>query len=270
MKVNWKLLTGFLIILCLVCLGVFANVIAPFDPAENDLLIRLQAPGKVHLLGTDHLGRDVLSRLLHAARLSVGIAFLVLGISIVLGVVVGVLIGYYGGILDSVLMSLIDILLAFPSMILSLAVAGILGAGLDNTVIAMCLVSWIGYARMIRNLVMSLREKEFVKAAKISGTPNVLIMLRHIYPNILVPTLVYAGTNIGSVLMQLAALSFLGLGAQPPIAEWGAMLNEAKGYMTAAPWLTIGPSIMLILTVTGFNLFGEGISKLFSKGKGEL
>lgn len=270
MKINWKLITGILIIPGLSVLGIFANVIAPFDPAENDLLIRLQAPGEIHLLGTDHLGRDVLSRLLHGARLSIGIAFLVLGISLVLGVVIGIWIGYFGGIVDSFFMSIIDILLAFPSMILSLAVAGILGAGLRNTVIAMCLVSWIGYARMIRNLVMSLREKEFVKAARIGGTPHILIMLRHIFPNILVPTLVYAGTNIGSVLMQLAALSFLGLGAQTPTAEWGAMLNEAKGYMTAAPWLTIGPSVMLILTVTGFNLLGEGISTAFSKGKGGL
>lgn len=269
MKKNWKLFFGSLLILALAGVGVLAGVIAPFDPAENDLLIRLQSPGEIHLLGTDHLGRDVLSRLLHGARLSMGIAFLVLGISLVLGVLIGILIGYFGGIVDSVFMSVIDILLAFPNMILSLAVAGILGAGLRNTVIAMCLVSWIGYARMVRNIVMSLREKEFVKAARISGTPHGVIMIRHIFPNILVPVLVYAGTNIGSVLMQLAALSFLGLGAQPPTAEWGAMLNEAKGYMTAAPWLTIGPSVMLILTVTGFNLFGEGISVAFSKGKGE-
>lgn len=267
MRKNPKLFCGALLILFLAGIGLFAPALAPFDPAENDLLLRLKAPDELHLLGTDHLGRDTLSRILYGTRLSMGIGFTVLGISMSFGVLVGILIGYFGGVLDAVFMSVIDILLAFPSMILALAVAGILGAGLRNTVIAMCLISWIGYARMVRNMVFSLREKDFVKAARLSHTPHVKIMLRHIFPNILLPVLVYAGTNIGSILMQLAALSFLGLGAQPPTAEWGSMLNEAKGYMTSAPWLTVAPSLMLILTVTGFNLLGEGVSEAVNGGK---
>lgn len=258
---NRKLFWGIFLIAVLALCGIFAGKLAPFDPAENDLLQRLSPPNATHILGTDHLGRDVLARVLHGTRISLGIAFGVLGISAFVGVTVGIIIGYFGGVLDSVMSSVIDILLAFPNMILALAVAGILGAGLRNTVIAMCLVSWIGYARMVRNLVLSLREKEFVKAAWLSNTPSWKIMLRHIIPNIMIPVVVYAGTNISSILMQIAALSFLGLGAQPPLAEWGSMLNEAKGYMTAAPWLTIAPSIMLIWTVTGFNLLGEGITR---------
>lgn len=267
MRKNPKLIWGCLIIMILLGVGMFAEELAPFDPAKNDLLIRLQKPNRVHWMGTDHLGRDVVSRLLYGARLSVSVAFGVLGISMVTGLIIGIWAGYLGGMADSVFMSVIDMLLAFPSLILSLAVAGILGAGLRNTVIAMCLVSWIGYARMVRNMVLSIREKEFVKAARTCGTSHGKIMIRHILPNIFVPVMIYAGTNIGSVLMQLAALSFLGLGAQPPAAEWGAMLNEAKGYMTTAPWLTIGPSVMLVLTVTGFNLMGEGLSQVFSEGK---
>ncbi len=269
MRTNKKLFFGILLMGVLVLAGLLAGVISGADPMESNLLIRLEAPGGEHLLGTDHLGRDELARLLYGARLSMGIAFLILGISIAAGVVIGMLIGYCGGFLDSFFSSIIDILLAFPNMILALSVAGILGAGLRNTIIAMCLVSWIGYARMVRSMVLSLREKDYVKAALISGTSHVRIMVRHILPNLLVPVLVYAGTNIGSILMQLAALSFLGLGAQPPTAEWGSMLNEAKGYMTAAPWLTIAPSVMLILTVTGFNLLGEGISAAFAGHKGE-
>lgn len=267
MRRNPKLIWGCLIIVALLGIGIFAEDLTPFDPAKNDLLIRLQKPNGVHLMGTDHLGRDVFSRLLHGTHLSVSVAFGVLGFSMLIGVIVGIWTGYFGGIVDYIFMSVIDILLAFPSLILSLAVAGILGAGLRNTVIAMCLVSWIGYARMVRNMVRSIREKDFVKAAKISGTSHGKIMIRHIIPNIFVPVMIYAGTNIGSVLMQMAALSFLGLGAQSPIAEWGAMLNEAKGYMTTAPWLTIGPSVMLVLTVTGFNLMGEGLSQAFLEGK---
>lgn len=267
MKKNWKLYSGIFLILLLSLCGIFAETLSPFEPSQNDLMQRLSPPDAVHILGTDHLGRDVFSRVLYGTKLSMGIAFTVLGISVLIGGAAGIWTGYFGGMIDSFLMAVIDMLLAFPNMILALAVAGILGASLRNTVITMCLVSWIGYARMIRNLVFSLREKEFVKAAILGGTSDWKIMLRHICPHVLGPILVYAGTNIGSILMQLAALSFLGLGAQPPTAEWGAMLNEAKGYMTAAPWLTIAPSVMLILTVTGFNLLGEGISDAFARGK---
>ena len=262
MKLNAKFCLGVTIIALLLLAAVLAPYLATFDPAENNLLGRLAPPGPEHILGTDHLGRDVYSRILYGARLTLRMSGLILLISMLFGTAVGLLSGYFGGTVDSMLMSVVDILLAFPNMILALAVAGIAGVGLKNTVIALCFVSWTGYARMVRNLVLSLREQDYVKAALIGGSSHGKILIRHIFPHILTPVLVYAGTHIGSIAMQISALSFLGLGVQPPIAEWGSMLNEAKGYITAAPWLTIYPSIMLIATVTGFNLLGEGISQM--------
>lgn len=263
MKGNKRLIAGLTIILVLITMAVLAPVLSGFDPDKNDLLNRLAAPDKVHLLGTDYLGRDQWARILYGTRLSLKISFLILAVSLLFGTTVGIICGYYGGFISTLLMSLVDILLAFPSMILALAIAGLMGIGQKNTVITLCAVSWIGYARMVRNLVLSLREKEYIKASIISGTPHRKIIFIHIIPHIIHPVLTYAGTHVGSIVMQIAALSFLGLGVAPPTAEWGSMLNEAKGFITAAPWLTVAPSVMLIITVTGFNLFGEGIAEAF-------
>lgn len=258
---NHKAKAGLAIILLLTITALFAPLIATADPAGGDLANRLQPPGQVGLLGTDHLGRDVFSRVVHGAQLSLGITLIILVISSVLGLVLGLICGYYRGLHDSAIMIVVEILLAFPGMILALVIVGMLGAGLMNAVIAISLVSWIGYTRLVRGMTLSLKEREFVKAAKISGSSDLKIIMKHILPNTLTAVVVYATTNISTIIMQVAGLSFLGLGVQPPVAEWGNMLNEAKGFITAAPWLILAPSCALVLMITGFNLFGDGLTE---------
>lgn len=258
---NKKLKIGFIILLFLIIFAIFSNILAPFDPALNNLANRLKPPNKVNIMGTDHLGRDVFSRIIYGSRISISISVIVLFISMLIGTTLGIITGYTGGIIDKTVMIIIDILLAFPNMVLSLGIAGLLEPGIKNMVIAICIVSWIGYCIMVRNMVLSIKEKDFIKAAIISNTPKYKIMLKHILPNIFFSVIIYAGTNISIIVMQVASLSFLGLGAQPPLSEWGSMLNDAKGYITKAPWLIIFPSLFLIIFVVGLNLFGEGLYK---------
>jgi len=262
---NLKLKSGILMISFLVLAAIFTPLIAQADPYSTDLLNRLRAPGDMGLLGTDHLGRDVFSRLLHGARLSITISIITLLVSLIVGVVLGLIAGYFRGLLDSAIMFIVEVLLAFPGMILSLAIVAIAGGGMFNAVVAISLVSWIGYARLVRGMTMSLKERDFVKAARISGTGSFMILLRHILPNVLHPVIIFSVTNISVIMMQLAGLSFLGLGVQPPTAEWGSMLNDARGFMTTAPWLTIAPSVALAFMIIGFNLFGEGLAKHLGK-----
>ena len=264
---NKKMIVGLVIISVLVLIGLFAPYIATIDPELNNLSSRLAPPSKEFLLGTDHLGRDVFSRLLHGTKLSMGIAFVVLIISLSIGLVFGLISGYFGGIVDKVVMTIVEIFLAFPSMVLALAVVGIMGPGIKNAVIAVCIVSWIGYTRIVRGMVLSIKEKEFVKSAVLNGSSDFKIIARHILPNVINTVIIYSATNISNIMMQIAALSFLGMGVQPPIAEWGNMLNEAKGYITAAPWLIIAPSVAIITMIVGVNLFGEGLTKFLSEDK---
>lgn len=267
MKINKKMIVGLFIILFLIAAAIFGPCLSTVDPANGELINRLKPPSVENFFGTDHLGRDVFTRLIYGARLSMGISFLVIGVSTILGTIFGLVSGYYRGFLDNIIMTIVEILLAFPSMVLSLAVVGIMGPGLKNAVFAVCLVSWIGYIRLVRGMVLSIKEKDFVKNAKICGSSDFKIITKHILPNVLNSIIIYSATNISSVMMQLAALSFLGLGVKPPISEWGGMLNDAKGYITTAPWLTIAPSMALIVMIVGFNLFGEGISEYLSNRK---
>ena len=263
---NFKLKAGAFMIAVLFLTAVFTPLIAA-NPSSTDLLGRLRAPGEAGLLGTDHLGRDVFSRLVYGARLSIVISLVTLFVSLALGLFLGLLAGYFGGICDSVVMFVVEVLLAFPGMILSLAVVSIAGAGMFNAVAAVCLVSWIGYARLVRGMTLSLKERDFIKAARISGTGDFGILTRHILPNVLNPVIIYSATNISVIMTQLAGLSFLGLGVQPPTAEWGVMLSDARGYITTAPWLTIAPGAGLVFMITGFNLFGEGLAQYIGKEK---
>ncbi|MBS4960683.1 MAG: ABC transporter permease [Clostridiales bacterium] len=264
---NKKLYIGLFIVLFITLLALIAPYISTFHPAENDLVHRLMPPNQVHFLGTDHLGRDVFSRLVYGARLSIGISLFVLIISLVIGTLLGILAGYYGGIVDDIIMTITEILLAFPSMILSLAIVGIMGAGIKNTIIAVSVFSWIGYTKLVRGMVMSFIQKDFVKSARICGSSDFKIMFIHILPNIFNNIIVYSVTSISTVMMQISSLSFLGLGVQPPIAEWGNMLNEAKGYITNAPWLIIAPSAALVLMIMGFNLLGDGVAEYLNNKK---
>ena len=264
---NIKLKAGIAMIGVLIFTAIFAQFIATADPTASSLAERLMPPGEGGLLGTDHLGRDVFSRFLHGARLSVAISLATLAASVMLGIIGGLLAGYFGGVCDSVVMFIIEVLLAFPGMILSLAIVSVAGGGMLNAVIAICLVSWIGYARLVRGMTLSLKERDFVKAARISGTGGFGILIRHILPNVLSPVIIYSATNVSVIMIQLAGLSFLGFGVQPPTAEWGSMLSEARGYITTAPWMTIAPSAGLVFMITGFNLFGEGLAQYIRKEK---
>jgi peptide/nickel transport system permease protein len=256
---DWAALVGLIIILTLILLALFAPLIAPYDPFKTVPAERLQAPGVAHWLGTDELGRDTFSRLLWGARLSLGMVTIAALSTMVIGVMVGAVAGYFGGWLDDVLMRIVDILLAFPGLILALAIVGMLGPGIENVVLGFVAVWWVSYARVTRSLVLSLRERDFIEATRSVGASNWRIILRHILPNVLPPVIVLITLEMGRLLLAISGLSFLGLGAQPPTPEWGAMLNAGRRLLQRAPELMIYPGLAISLAVMGFNLLGDGL-----------
>ncbi|HSQ88235.1 nickel ABC transporter permease subunit NikC [Romboutsia sp.] len=268
MKINKKIkddklaFIGLIIILLIVIMGIFANYIAPNNPIEVDLSKRLEQPGNIYPLGTDHLGRCILSRLIYGIRISLGTSFILLFIILTIGISIGLIAGYFGGIIDEVIMRAIDIILAFPGLILDIAIAGILGPSLVNLMIAIASVQWVGYARIIRGMVLSIKEQEFVLAARVMGNSDFKIITKHILPNIISQIIILATLDMGSIILRISGLSFLGLGAQPPTPEWGAMLNDARPYMQIAPWLMIFPGASILVVVMSFNLFGDGLRDL--------
>lgn len=251
--------TGAIIILSLMIIAILAPYITPYDPIELDLENRLTSPDRNHLMGTDNLGRDVLSRIIYGAHISLGMAAVVVVIVMLLGLAMGTTAGYFGGVIDGIIMRLVDVLLAFPNIILALVIAGILGPSLTNVMIALGAIWWVGYARIIRGSVLSVKEKEFVEAARAMGCTDSYIAIRHILPNVLSPVIVLATLDMGHIILSIAALSFLGLGAQPPIPEWGTMLNEGKPFMETAPHMMIFPGLMIMITVLAFNFLGDGL-----------
>jgi len=251
--------TGAMIILSLMIIAILGPHLTPYDPVELDLENRLTSPDRNHLMGTDNLGRDVLSRIICGARVSLGMAAVVVVIVMLLGLAMGTTAGYFGGVIDGIIMRLVDVLLAFPNIILALVIAGILGPSLTNVMIALAVVWWVGYARIIRGSVLSVKEKEFVEAARAMGCTDSYIAIRHILPNVLSPVIVLATLDMGHIILSIAALSFLGLGAQPPIPEWGTMLNEGRPFMETASHLMIFPGLMIMITVLAFNFLGDGL-----------
>ncbi|OAQ54373.1 hypothetical protein HTG_02175 [Natrinema mahii] len=250
---------GLVIVAVLSIAAVFGPVIAPYDPTSQDLVNRLQPPTPAHPMGTDQLGRDVFSRLLYGARLSLGIAVAVTAIRLVLGTAIGLLAGYVGGWLDELLMRLVDVQLAFPGLVLALVVAGILGPSLRNVMLALAVVGWASYARLVRSSVLSTKEREFVQAARLMGVSRRRIAVRHLLPNVVGPLVVLATMNLGTVILGTAGLSFIGLGAQPPTPEWGTMLSAGRHHLREAWWLANAPGATIMLTVLGFNLLGDGL-----------
>ena len=234
-------------------------MLAPHDPTAVDLERRLLTPDSDFPLGADHLGRDELSRLLYGARTTLGTASVVLMVVMTIAISVGTLSGYYGGRLDTLLMGLVDLLLAFPGLILAVAIAGTLGPSLINVMIAMAAVWWAGYARLIRGMVLSLRQREFVEAARAVGASDMRIMIVHISRNILGPIVVLATLDMGWIILGISGLNFLGLGAQPPTPEWGAMLNDGRPFLQSAPQMMLYPGTAIFLVVLGFNLLGDGL-----------
>ena len=256
-----KTFTVFGVLAILIILtAVFAPVVTGgVNPAEGDLSTAIQPPGPGHIFGTDKLGRDIFTRVIYGARVSLTASFSVVILIFVIGTVLGILAGYFGGAVDAVIMRIADMLISFPGLVLAMAVAGIMGASIRNAVIALAVVSWTKYARLARSLVMKIRDRDFVAAAVVTGSKTPYILLHYMLPNVLPTLVITAATDIGSMMLELASLSFLGFGAKAPAAEWGLMLNEGRAYMQAAPWLMVFPGIAIFITVVVFNMLGDGL-----------
>ena len=253
---------GLFLVASLLIVGLVAPWLPLDDPTDINLPDRLHPPSAEYLLGTDHLGRDTFSRIVHGARMTLVAAAATLALSMTIALAVGILSGYNGGWTDTALMGVVDLLLAFPSLILALAVAGALGPGLFNVLLAAGAVWWVGHARIIRGITLGARQTEYVIAARAVGAGNMRIIFRHIAPNILGPIVVIASLDVGWIILGIAGLNFLGLGAQPPTPEWGAMLNDARQHLQTAPRLLLLPGAAIFLAVLGFNLLGDGLRDL--------
>ncbi|MFC9708378.1 nickel transporter permease [Paenibacillus sp. NPDC056933] len=260
-------------VLCVLFLGtcaltaIFAPWIAPHDPNKVQMALKLQPSSAEHWLGTDHLGRDVWSRLIYGVRITFGLVLSVFFVSVLVGVAIGMFSGYAGGWLDQLLMRICDGMLAFPNLVLVLGIVGMLGPGIYQVVIALLLVQWVYYARMARGLVQQLRSESYLLAAQICGSSQFTIVKKHIFPQIFPQIVVIATLEIGWAIMDISALSFLGLGIQAPTAEWGAMINEGRGYLREHPSLMLYPGMCILLVVTAFNILGESLSQLLGVQK---
>ncbi len=254
---------GLVIVAGVALIAIAAPLIAPDDPTRIDALRRLGPPSADTLLGTDNLGRDILSRLIWGARVSLGTAALAAVLILTIGVGLGMVAGFYGGLLDDLLMRVVDVLLAFPALILALAIAGVLGPSITSVMIGIVAVAWADYARVMRGQVLSARERQYVEAARAIGVGNTRILARHLLPNVLPPILVLASLEMGGLILAISGLSFLGLGAQPPTPEWGAMLNDGRSFIAAAPQLMVYPGLAISIVVVGFNLLGDGLRDAF-------
>ena len=251
-------LTVFLILAgLLVVFSLLAPMLTPNDPDATSALDMNRAPCAEYPFGTDRYGRCICSRVMMGARTSIFSAVTLVAVTFLFGTVLGILAGYYGGVIDSVVMRLADILLAFPQMVLAIAVAGILGGGMLNAMLAMGVAGWTGYARLARAKVLSLKEEAYVNAARLSGCSDASIMFRTLLPNMLGPLVVNASTQIGSMMIGIAGLSFLGIGVQEPQAEWGSMINLSRAYIQLAPWAVLAPAFATIVTVMIFNYLGD-------------
>lgn len=252
-----------LLIAALLLLAAFPEQACPYDPYEQNLALSLQAPGGEHLLGTDRYGRDMLSRIIMGSQASIYAALLLVSIISLGGTLIGLWAGLSGGWMDTLLMRFADTCLAFPGLVLALAVAAVTGGGMVNAVLALAAISWPKYARLARSQALSLKEREFVLAARLSGTGPLRLALRHILPNAAGPIIITAMLDIGTMMMELAGLSFLGLGAKPPIAEWGSMMSVGRSMLQTSPWTVLAPGAAIFLTVALFNLFGDGVRDYF-------
>ncbi len=250
---------GLVVILVTVLAGVFASSLAPYSPTDQTLALRAQPPSFQHPLGLDGVGRDLLSRVLYGASYTVGGSLLAVSLATGAGVCVGLIAGYLGGTADRVLMRSADLMLAFPSILIAILLVTFLGPDLLSAVLAVGVAAVPGYARIVRGLTLSIREREFILAAVASGAGPVRIVTRHVLPNTISAIIVYSSLEIGSAIIRLASLSFLGLGAQPPTPEWGAMLNSAQQWLTVAPHISLIPGIAISLVVLSFNVVGDGL-----------
>jgi peptide/nickel transport system permease protein len=259
MTINPLAITGLIIVGLLCMIALFAPVIAPYDPQTIDTWHILEPPSKKHLLGTDTLGRDCFSRLIYGTRISLLVGIVAVGIATVVGTILGAIAGFYGKWVDGMIMRFVDIVLCFPTIFLIMAVIAFLEPSIFNIMAVIGLTSWMGVARLVRAEFLSLKQRDFVLAAKISGASNIRIVFSHILPNAVAPIFVAATLGVGGAILTESALSFLGIGVQPPNPSWGNMLTEGKDNLEIAWWLSVFPGMAILLTVLGYNLLGEGL-----------
>ncbi len=257
-------LVGLILFVVVLAAAIFAPWISPYDPVKDfDNRNSLQPPSKEHLLGTDNIGRDQLSRILYGARTSLLVGLVVEITAVIVGIIVGLVAGYYGGRIDDFATWMISLVQAFPGLLLAIATMAVLGPGLMNVIVALALVKWPSMARLVRGEVLRVREQEYVSSAKVIGASDMVIMARHILPNCLAPVWVDATLGMASAILDESALSFLGLGVQPPNPSWGSMLGRGRDYLSIAPWLTTYPGLCIMVTVLALNLLGDGLRDLF-------
>lgn len=246
--------------LLIILTAIFAPVVTGgVDPLKGSLADALLPPSKDHIFGTDKMGRDIFSRVIYGARASLGATFGVVALVFLVGTAAGIISGYFGGMVDAIIMRVADMMVAFPGLVLALAVAGIMGASIKNAIIAIVVVSWTKYARLARSLVLKIRDRDYVAAAVVTGSRTPHMLLRYMLPNALPTLIITAATDIGSMMLELAAMSFLGFGAKPPAPEWGYMLNEGRACMQSAPWLMIFPGLAIFVVVVVFNMLGDSV-----------
>ena len=262
-KRNKLALIGGIIVLIMVLIAIFAPVLAPHDPYRTAPLRRLEAPSFEHPLGTDAMGRDMLSRLIYGARVELSIGILIILFEGTIGITLGLLAGYFGGWVDSVIMRLVDILRSFPVIILAMAIAGVLGQGVYNVVIALGIVGWTTFARMVRSKILSIKESDYVEAARSIGESTPSILIRYILPNAVSTAIIMVCIMMPTALIASATLSFLGLGVQPPIASWGSIISAGRDYLLQAPWISTTAGLFIMFTVLGFNFIGDGLRDAF-------
>lgn len=256
---NFAFTAGLLLTVTLIVIALAAPLIAPRDPYQQDTSRRLEPPSREHILGLDDLGRDVFSRIVFGARVSLRVGFSVVFIASIIGVTLGAMAGYFGGWLDTLIMRLCDILLAFPGILLAIALVAVLGPSLNNVILALATIGWVGYARLVRGQVLKVREMEYVTAAKALGARSPRVILLHVLPNVINPVIVMATLGLAGSILAEASLSFLGLGVQPPIPSWGAMLTAGRRYLGLANHLAIFPGAAIMLAVMGLNFLGDGL-----------
>lgn len=263
MESKYGFYAGALIILLLLTGALLAPALVPYDPNQQDLEKDLLLPSREHLLGTDKLGRDILSRTLHGSRISLLVGITTVAISLSIGLLVGSLSGYFGGWVDHLFMRFVDILMAFPGILLAIAFTAVLGPGLHHVILALCLIGWTGYARLVRGEILGLKERGFIQAARALGCNPFRVIVCHLIPNLLSPLLIQATFGLAAAVIAEGSLSFLGLGVAPPTPSWGSMLNEGRQFLLVAPHLTTSPGLAIMITVFGLNLVGDALQDRF-------
>ncbi len=260
---NRMAVIGFILLGLMTIMAIFAPFVAPYNPSEMDLKHNLEKPSAEHWLGTDKLGRDVLSRVVYGSRISLIVGFIVQGIALVVGVSLGAISGYFGGVIDLVIQRIVDVIMAFPFLILSIAIVSLIGPSLTNMMLVLGGVVWVEYTRMVRGMVLSVKEQEYILAARVVGARSGRIIFRHVLPGCLSVVIVQATFGIATAILAASGLSFLGMGAQPPTAEWGAMLSEAKPYLRQYPVMSIAPGVAIMITVLAINFIGDALRDAF-------